>query len=765
MLPRVLLGLLLAELLSAAAGTALGCNAGEPGDRGLMFADFVKTSTFGIPTVPGSQNVSVDARGWPTADFSLLFLNEPGGYYYPAADLSGTYTITAIGCATVSVPAGYNGLTIVNQSCAGGSLLAFLDISGNGDAVAGRGALAFTGTSRGAGLGGGLTNLSLLLPGYPAGTDPDTLHEPALANMRGRCTVTRFLGWAFYGHTQWDGVTPPTPCDWSIRPRLGDATYFLGGWGTYGLGVPYEIILRIANAIGSDVWFNVPSTVNETARDEYIVSLMTLADSMLPAGRKMYIEYANECVARALGLARRTRASPARRSRVARAPPARRPRVARDVARRPPPSPFPHLLTRHPSPAPSRCFFGNNQCYQDDTVLANVTVFTQGDPYRLNFGLPSPPNASYLISHYNPRMYAYTALHIAALARAQFGAARVGRADAPGVRVVPVVGALGSYATDGESKLAWLYDAWGPPAAAGLATMNIGAYFGAARNVSSDPAVTVDEEMESMLAAIAAASPLAPTAWTSAFAGFAATGAYYGVALHAYEGGPDTSGGKGAGVMTLARACVDPRMEDAVTSIVATWQAWTGGTFNYFTLGAQPLQQPWGSYTILYDLKVPDTPKSRGIDKIVASPPAPLTAGWLAPVYNHSAAYYVGYYTKNGLPPTDPVVSYLPLNTTLRYLVRFDAQCAAGTNVTVHMATSGAGAGGDPLEVSVGAFLPPVVVAAPPGRAGPPVFSPVTALFPQMPAAALANGLVTVRLRVPVEGVKYRLLSLDVTCR
>jgi len=208
--------------------------------------------------------------------------------------MSGTYTITAIGCGTVSIPPGFDGLAVANQSCPGGNLLAFLEISADGELVHGRGALAFTGTTRGAGRGAGLTNVSLLLPGYAPGTDSDTLHEPALANMRGRCSVTRFLGWAFYGHTNYSHHdTPPTPCDWALRPRLGDATYFLGGWGTFGLGVPFEIIARIVNAIGSDVWLNVPSTTNETARDEYVVALLTLMDGMLPAGRRIYLE----CVA------------------------------------------------------------------------------------------------------------------------------------------------------------------------------------------------------------------------------------------------------------------------------------------------------------------------------------------------------------------------------------------------------------------------------------------------------------------------------------
>jgi len=465
---------------ASAGNTALGCNAQAPGGRNLVFADYVKTSTFGQPNITGSQNVTVDARGWPTQDFSLLFLDEE--YIFPAADLSGVYTITALGCASVSVPLGFGGLSIVNQSCPSGNLLAFLEISSNGTLVNGKGALAFTGTSRGAGLGAGLRNVSLLLPGYPAGTDPDTLHEPFLANMRGRCAVTRFLGWAMYGHTNYSSHdTPPTPADWSIRPRLGDATYFLGGWGTRGLGVPFEMIARIANAIGSDVWLNVPSSKNETARDEYVVNLLVLFDGLLPAGRRIYLEYANEC------------------------------------------------------------FFGNNECYPDDVAIATDTIMNAGDPYKLNLGLPSPPNASNA-EVWGYRMYAYTCLHFAALARSVVGAARVGRADTPGVRVVPLIGALQSYATDGDNKLAWLVAAWGPPTAAGLATMNIGSYYGAAENVTKNPNVSVDEVMTSMLASVAASDPAALTAYSgrTAISGFAAVSAYYGLALHAYEGGPST---------------------------------------------------------------------------------------------------------------------------------------------------------------------------------------------------------------------------------
>jgi hypothetical protein len=328
------LGSAAAAAAAAAAGTALGCNALPPGNRNTLFADYVKTSLFGQPAIPGSQNTTVDALGWPTQDFSLLFYNEPGGYTYPAADLSGVHALTARGCATVSVASAIGGMAILNQSCPGGDLLAYVQVSADGAAVGSRLALAFTATTRGAGAGAGLTNVSLLLPGYAPGTDPDTLHEPALANMRGRCALLRFLGWNFYGHTQWEGITPPTPCDWSQRPRLGAPSYALGGWGTFGAGVPYEILARVANAVGSDVWLNIPSTVNETARDESVTSLLAQMDSELAPGKRCAREPAEGCPAKS----RHSSAPP--RLTHAHAPPAPPPTAS------PPPRTLPFPLAR-----------------------------------------------------------------------------------------------------------------------------------------------------------------------------------------------------------------------------------------------------------------------------------------------------------------------------------------------------------------------------------------------------------------------------------
>ncbi len=55
--------------------------------------------------------------------------------------------------------------------------------------------------------------------------------------------------------------------------------------------------------------------------------------------------------------------------------------------------------------------------------------------------------------------------------------------------------------------------------------------------------------------------------------------------LHAYEGGPDTSGSLQNETQSLAakaNATIDPRMEGLVRRLVATWQEWGFGQFNYF---------------------------------------------------------------------------------------------------------------------------------------------------------------------------------------
>ena len=691
--------------VSQPSGTRIGCNAhGNTMGRNFLFADLVKQSTFGWPNAPSSQNITLDSNGWPSQDFSVLIYNEPGGYTYPVADLSGIYTITSRnGCG--SITSFYSGVTILNSSCNSGSQLAYIEVSNDGTLINGHIALVFTNTRRIDG-SGGISNFSILQPGFKLGTDPDTMTPNGIEMFR-NCSLIRFLEWTLIGHTLWDDNTPPSTANWTARAHVGAPSYAIGGWGILGNGVPWELCANLANAVNADIWLNIPSSTDESMRDDYITNLINLLDKLMPPSAHIFLEYGNEC------------------------------------------------------------FFGNNQCYADDVQAANITVLQKGDPHKLNFGLESPPNITKNLLTWGSRMYTWSALNIAEIAAKIVGSSRVGRADMPNVRVVPVLGALGNYATDLENKASWLFEAWGSSTSKILSTVNIGAYFSSKVN-KSDQNLTSNEVIESLLAVIANASTNSPTAFgNNPPAQFATIAAHYGLALHAYEGGPDTSGGSGSGaLMALANANKDPRMTDVVVNIFKNWQSWGGSMFNYFDIGAQPLLQPWGSYTTQWDFRVTTTPKTLGLAQVVSTPPAPVTAGWPLPVLNHSASFYVGYYTKDGLPPTSPIITYLQPGSSMSYLVRLDQPCTLGLNITVYMSNFQK-TSGDPLGITIGAFLPMINITAPTTSGNHNDFEAAApALFDPLPSDALPNKLITVRLHVvTATSPKFSLRALDVTCR
>lgn len=72
--------------------------------------------------------------------------------------------------------------------------------------------------------------------------------------------------------------------DWAERPRLSDAR-----WSSRN-GVPVELTLELATALQADPWVNIPAQ----ASDDYVVQFARLARAQLPAGLRIYLEYANE---------------------------------------------------------------------------------------------------------------------------------------------------------------------------------------------------------------------------------------------------------------------------------------------------------------------------------------------------------------------------------------------------------------------------------------------------------------------------------------
>lgn len=72
---------------------------------------------------------------------------------------------------------------------------------------------------------------------------------------------------------------------WDERAKVGDAT-----WDTPA-GVPVEVMVDLANRLKADPWFCMP----HQADDAFVRSFAELVKSNLDPGRKVYVEYSNEC--------------------------------------------------------------------------------------------------------------------------------------------------------------------------------------------------------------------------------------------------------------------------------------------------------------------------------------------------------------------------------------------------------------------------------------------------------------------------------------
>jgi len=706
---------------AARGNTLLGCNVVDNAFRGFVFADLAKQALrFGTPLAPADENATVDAAGWPTQDFSISVYSEGAGkaaLSFPPAKIDGVYTVSARGNASVSLPAAQRGSVILNQSydAATNLLVAYLSVPASPDTVGGRIELVFTNTARNPAdpaRGAGLTNVSFLQPGYALGTDPDTFSAAMLATHEFcRGGVVRVMPWWLAQSNPATG-SPATSAFWGNRSRIGAPSYLLGVYGTHGPGVPWEVMVDFVNALEADIWVNVPagqlSELNASARDEYILEVLTLVDARLAPGRRIFTEYGNELW--------------------------------------------------------NGAFAG----YDVNVAFANRSVLLDGDPFRLNFGLALPPDPANLLPFWAPRHIAYISKHAADIAAGVVGAARVGRADVPGVRVVPVVGAQGGFPGQGEELLRYLLDVWGAPAAVATLAIDGYVYLGPDANYTANEVFARYDELFANLSATA------PGAWCSnPKAAYSAIAAYYGFKLHAYEAAPINGGS--LQMQGYSDALQDPRMESVASRTVALWQSWGGGTFNWFTGGAETTYCPWGSTAATWDNRELDTPKLRAARDVISSPPAPVTAGLPLPFRNYTFSMAMQFYSPTCSPLPYSPVEYLEAGAAFSYLARRpDPAAPCALNVTVHICNTNRSGGQAPLEVSVGAFLAPIVVLAPPydAQSGCAHFSAVSAAFPTLPPSrANADGLVTIRLAVPSNPPQaargdagYALLALDAEC-
>lgn len=167
----------------------------------------------------------------------------PDASFYEVFRVTGTSaaqpTISGVACS----------LELLNISYAEGAFVAF--VASN---VSGLLTMGFTGTA------GGMRGLQVWRTSC---TDPDAVFHPAfLSSLAGRCSVLRFLDFAAINDATIANWTDRVPVTW---PQ------WAGGLRPYA-GAPWEAAISMANAIGADVWVQVPLTAN----DEYVVALATL---------------------------------------------------------------------------------------------------------------------------------------------------------------------------------------------------------------------------------------------------------------------------------------------------------------------------------------------------------------------------------------------------------------------------------------------------------------------------------------------------------
>ncbi len=105
------------------------------------------------------------------------------------------------------------------------------------------------------------------------------IFNPAFLDYMKDFKVIRFMNMA--------GVTRNNIRSWSDRPTLNKATW----GGKEGVrGVPLEIMIRLANIINADPWFNIP----HNADNNFVYQFAQMVKQRLKPNLRVYIEYSNE---------------------------------------------------------------------------------------------------------------------------------------------------------------------------------------------------------------------------------------------------------------------------------------------------------------------------------------------------------------------------------------------------------------------------------------------------------------------------------------
>lgn len=271
-----------------ATPVAIGVNLSRVGAWSQEFVDMARASQ--AFQAIGGGDVPVDGHGWPTTDaMTVVFDVRPfsawtGTIDDPARftpDMEGTYLVSFTGEASVDETES-DAVTVENVVYDSGSNRTTCDlvVPAAADEWNNVALLEFTGTS------GGIRDLRITRPGYSHDTT-QVFNEPFL-------DAARYASFDAIGFVNWlrpSDSNPDHPArrEWSSRASVDDASWAGNGSGNEQ-GVPWEIVIALANELDRDIWINVPVA----ASDDYVTELATLLETSLDPGVNLYVEYSSE---------------------------------------------------------------------------------------------------------------------------------------------------------------------------------------------------------------------------------------------------------------------------------------------------------------------------------------------------------------------------------------------------------------------------------------------------------------------------------------
>jgi hypothetical protein len=263
------------------ATTPVGFNLNSPNDYSApCFKDFMKQSRPWISNADGQGwnqggALDLDANGWPqklnssTNQRATTFLqygapNIRPGQYVMLWDGDGSFAD-----GTLSL----GGVASVVSETAGRAVVTVTAATPNDDRI--------TFEIRKTNPADHVRNVRFMVIEHEANYLAQPFHPELLAVLQGSRSI-RFMDWAATNNnpiSSWGDRALPSDCSYSVGDEIS------------GAGVPWEIMIQLANAMNCDVMISIPIKYDDAA----VEALATLwRDTFTAPGRKILIELSNE---------------------------------------------------------------------------------------------------------------------------------------------------------------------------------------------------------------------------------------------------------------------------------------------------------------------------------------------------------------------------------------------------------------------------------------------------------------------------------------